>query len=471
MKWFRMLGLLLALPVYQKAQAQTATVTWTTTHQTIDGFGGQTWVYADSLTTAQAQVFFSPSSGIGLQYIRTANTYNGSIPDLTTLQNAGAQGALIELGLQSPPCTLKHSHVELGEACTDPGASSGAFYDGSASSNGTCLTSSQSLATSYAAWATYIVNYVNTLASSVGYPIAVVDVQNEPDPNPNNSSLGACILPASGFDVFIGTYLGPAFASASWNSTQRIPPKIMMASQADTFPFHDWVSTCLNDPTCAQYVSIVSGHSLDNAVSAFPSVSYDSGRHVWASEIDPHSTTPYDASMTNAIGVAQNIHNYLANENVSGYEYWQLAYAQPYNFGLTDSTFAPSKRFYVVGNWSKFVRPGWVRIDATANPANEVYITAFKETISGSFTIVAVNKNSDPVNVEFTLAGFPSVTSVTPTLTSASANLVDQASENVSGDAFTFLLPATSVVTFRGTTSSSTAKVPAPPTSLTVSVH
>ncbi len=475
MKWFRVLGFLLALTVYQRAQAQTATVTWTTTHQTMDGFGGQVWTFADNLTSAQADLFFSSTVGIGLNLIRTANTYNGSFPDLVTVQAAVARGAQIEIGFQSPPCALKHSYVELSEACSDPSASSGAFYNGSASSNGTCLTSSQSLATSYGTWATYMVNYINTVSAAVGAPIAVIDVQNEPD-NPSNSSLGACTFPASAFDTFIGTYLGPAFASASWNSTQKTSPKIMMASQADTFPFHDWVSTCLNDATCAQYVSIVAGHSLDNTVSAFPSVSYNSGRHVWMSEIDPHLYSPYDASLTNALGLAQNIHNYLVNQNVSGYEYWELAYpsndAYCANCGLVDSlSFTPAKRYYVEGQWSKFVRPGWVRIDATANPANEVYITAFKETTSGNFAIVAVNQNADPVNVEFSLAGFPSVTSVTPTLTSASANLVDEASANVSGDTFAYSLPATSVVTFHGIASSSSSKVPAPPTTLAVSVH
>jgi hypothetical protein len=90
---------------------------------------------------------------------------------------------------------------------------------------------------------------------------------------------------------------------------------------------------------------------------------------------------------------------------------------------------------------------------------------------SGKFAIVAVNRNSSPANVDFSISGFPSVTSVTPTLTSASANLVDQADVNVSNDAFAYSLPATSVVTFHETASSSSSKAPAAPTNLTVSVH
>jgi glucuronoarabinoxylan endo-1,4-beta-xylanase len=141
------------------------------------------------------------------------------------------------------------------------------------------------------------------------------------------------------------------------------------------------------------------------------------------------------------------------------------------NLGYWSETGQIPQRFYAVGNWAKFVRPGWVRIDATANPAPGIYITAFKETSSGKFAIVAINQNSSPANVDFSLSGFLSLTSVTPTLTSANVNLVDQANANVSSDAFTYLLPATSVVTFHGTASSSASKAPAPPTNLTVSVH
>ena len=63
----------------------TAAISWYTTYQTMDGFSGQTWVYGDNLTSAQADMFFSDSAGIGLTYARTANTSDESIPDLVSL--------------------------------------------------------------------------------------------------------------------------------------------------------------------------------------------------------------------------------------------------------------------------------------------------------------------------------------------------------------------------------------------------
>lgn len=481
MKQYKLLLLLLALTIYQRAQAQTATVNWTTTHQTMDGWGGQDALFP-AMTTTETGLFFTTNPGIGLTYIRTANTYNSAVTDTTTVKNAVAQGAKIELGLGSPPCSLKHSYVDLSEPCVDGTGYNGAFGDGSTGNGGTCFTTAQSLATSYAEYAAYIVNYVNMLATTYGSPVAVLDVQNEPDMS--SSYYAACLISPSAFDTFIAGYLGPAFASASWNSTQKTAPQIMMASQAYTYPAHDYASPCLNDGNCAKYVSIISGHSTVPAVSNMmgqPAISafFNNGGHLWASEVDASETT-YNSAMTGTDGglvLAQAIHSYLTAQNVSGFEWWELAYYSditPPNAGYTDSNFNPSSRYYVVGNWSKFVRPGWVRIDATVNPVSGVYVTAFKAPDNSAYAIVAVNENGSSVDLAVSLDGFPSVASVTPTVTSESFNLTDQADVSVSGTAFSYSLPATSVVTFHGAPSSSSSsssnKSPAPPTALALIV-
>ena len=253
----------------------------------------------------------------------------------------------------------------------------------------------------------------------------------------------------------------------------------MIGSASDWFGT-DLVSQCINDPICAQYVNIVAGHgySYPHSPSGVPSavntwLASSGSNHLWLSETGAQAGC--DTGMTSGAGAAttwaKNIHDMMTVANVSALEWWELAYeAANCNFSLTDDSFNRSKRYYVEGQWSKFIGTGWVRIDATANPANEVYVTAFKETTSGNFAIVVVNQNSAPVNVEFSLAGFPSVTSVMPTLTFASSNLEDQANVNISSDAFSYSLPATSVVTFHSTASVVAAK-PTPPTNLASTVR
>lgn len=424
--------------------AQTATAVWNTTYQTMDGFGGQDWDFADTLSPSQAALFFSttPGVGIGLTYVRTANTYNGSIPDLTTLQNATAIGAKIELGLQSPPCTLKWSYVQNGEGCTDPGAASGAFYDGTASSNGTCLTSNQSLATSYASWASYVVSYIQTLNAAAGANVSVLDVQNES--GIATSTLGACIMPGSAYDTFISQYLGPALASAG------LSVRVMMPSYENPwFDFGDLSQPCNGDSACNRYVGIFAAHTTDVHVPAGPYPdTLAGGQTLWISEADATNTPPYDASMTQALIQAQSIFNYLTIGNISGYEWWELAYPTPYNYGLTDSSFNPAKRYYAEGNWSLFVPPGSVRIGATANPQSNVYITAFKNPSTNQFTIVDINQGSSAVNQCHTLSGFPSLYEVTPWITSSSLSLAQQSAVTISAGSFCYSLPSLSVTSF-----------------------
>src|ERR1035438_197762 len=122
---------LLILVAVPSSFAQSTTVNWATTYQTMDGFGGQTWASANSISDAQADLLFSTTAGIGLSIVRTANTPDNSIPDIVTLQKAVARGAKVELGLQSPPAFMKTSNN---------------FSGGSL------------LSSSYSAYATYIVN-------------------------------------------------------------------------------------------------------------------------------------------------------------------------------------------------------------------------------------------------------------------------------------------------------------------------
>jgi O-glycosyl hydrolase len=452
------------LIVHSSSHAQTASVNAATVYQTMDGFGGQTWTYGDNITGSNASLFFSPSTGIGLQYIRTANTWDGGVPDLASLKAAVALGAQVELSFQSPPCSLKHSYVDESESCSqtgDSGIQPAAFNDGGVSSNGTCFTSSQALSASFAAYATYMVNYINTLQNAPNnIPVAVIDVQNEPDIS--SSSLGACIWGNGGnFDTFVGSYLGPALSSAG------LHPKVMLGSAAIWFG-DDYSSACLNDATCSQYVNFAAGHGYPYPLSPSPyTLGTSSGRHLWLSETSDSSA--WDTSMVSALTMATNIHSFLTVANVSAYEWWELAYdSSSGNFGLTDSSFNPTKRFYALGNWSKFVRQGWSRISATANPQSGVYVTAFENQSSGAFAIVAVNTNQTSVSQAFSLSGLTS-SSVTPNITDPNNNLASQSSLSVSANSFTATLTGSSVTTFAGSGTVSTGSGTASgiPTNLT----
>lgn len=77
------------------------------------------------------------------------------------------------------------------------------------------------------------------------------------------------------------------------------------------------------------------------------------------------------------------------------------------------------KRYFAIGNWSRYVRPGWVRIGVSGSLSGLSGVSAFKNPSTGAFAIIAINNSgSDIPNVTFGLAGVTVAGSVTPYVTS-----------------------------------------------------
>jgi glucuronoarabinoxylan endo-1,4-beta-xylanase len=491
MKWFGILGFLLILALSQKVQGQSATVTWGTTHQTMDGFGGQTWLYSPTYSKAQMDTFYSSTSGIGLQIIRTSNwgcyisyptsacpVVTSNMPELTTVANAVSDGAVVELNIQ-PPANLKVS---------------GSFTVGTAGSNGSCVASAD-----FSALVTFTIDWIEMMNAN-GASVTYLFPFNEPD---QPDQLGGCAWTAASEAAYIDV-LGPALAAAGLGSI-----KIGIGENSGWFA-KDYVSTCLADSTCASYVSIVSAHGYGTAAGSpdgfTPKTGYccatassppsyvaawlaaTPSHRLWMDEINGgftyNSTVSlwtWDPSTSDAMVWARNIHDYLTVAGVSGYNYWELTdccvtepgSGGPLNDGLTESDPSTvSTRYYVFGNWARFIGPKWVRIDTTTNPQTGVYVTAFKDPGGTSYSIVALNSNSSATSQTFDLSGFPITASVTPyTTTSSEAGLVEQTSVVVSSGTVTYTLPALSVTSFVGSTAATSVTGPAPPTALTDSVR
>ena len=90
------------------AEAQTVTATYSKIFQTMDGWGASTGYLAANVNfdAARADLFFSHSAGIGLEYVRTTNTADRSMPDLPTVKLAVARGAKVLLSMYSAPASM-----------------------------------------------------------------------------------------------------------------------------------------------------------------------------------------------------------------------------------------------------------------------------------------------------------------------------------------------------------------------------
>ena len=164
-----------------------------------------------------------------------------------------------------------------------------------------------------------------------------------------------------------------------------------------------------------------------------------SGVHYWPEE-GPSS------DINNGVVVAGWIHSALVVGEASAWLYWWYQ-ASGDNEGLIISTTSLTKRAYTLGNYAKFVRPGYVMVDITGNSNASLLLSAFKGT-DGTVAVVAVNKGTSAATVPITIAGGTAPASCTPNVTSSSANLAAGTAVTVTGGTFTAALAATTVTSF-----------------------
>jgi O-glycosyl hydrolase len=162
----------------------------------------------------------------------------------------------------------------------------------------------------------------------------------------------------------------------------------------------------------------------------------------------------FDATMTNALIMAADIHTALTTANAAMWCYWWLINGgNSDNEGLigngsgggADTTI--TKRLWALGNWSKFVRPGHMRVDTTGTIGG-VSVTAFKSS-AGNVTIVAINANASAVTANIGVSGL-TVASLTPWVTDATRDLVAQSPIATRGGVTTVTFPASSVTSLVG---------------------
>src|SRR5262249_27607203 len=154
-------------------------------------------------------------------------------------------------------------------------------------------------------------------------------------------------------------------------------------------------SSVLADSGAAPYLDIIAAHQY-----AGVSAPQTSARRIW--ETEQSSFEGFDPSIGNGVAVAKWINDAITIGNVSAWHYWWLIGHNADDEGLIgysgNSTI--TKRLYTVGNFSKFVRPGFVVVGTTGSVSG-VSVTAFKNATTGAFVIVAINGNltSSPLTV------------------------------------------------------------------------
>jgi glucuronoarabinoxylan endo-1,4-beta-xylanase len=393
--------------------------------QKISGFGvSSAWAgsYADP---SHADYLWSTTTGAGLSLLRIR--YGDG---LTIAKSAATYGVTVWM-------------CPWGTGTN--GAKGGTYTTTQTNPNG--CTGSMPVLTNPTGFAGALVTWVQN-AKTQGVPIYAVSAGNEPDSCGINDTTS---YSAAQMATWIET-LGPAMAN--------IDVKVMAPETMNWYGFPSYFTAIQNNAVAYGHVSIFAGHryglgpdSTNSAVvAANKAIAADTSKEYWETEVDT-GTASGDSSgdgIASALLMAKQMHADLTVANLNAWHLWWLYNASGNGGFLFDTTNKVwSKRLWVLGNYSRFVRPGYRRVSTSGTVPSGVLLTAYTNQADGTVVVVAVNNNTSATNVSLFITG-AAPCSMTPYVTSSSDSLASKTAVTVSGSRFTFSLGSQSVTTFVG---------------------
>lgn len=147
---------------------------------------------------------------------------------------------------------------------------------------------------------------------------------------------------------------------------------------------------------------------------------------------------------------ANNIHSAITNGNVSAYLYWIGAQDRPSNTNsklirVNNGKVEPSKRLWAFANWSRFVRPGAVRVGAQGGQG--VRTSAFVN-VDGALAVQVINGGNDQ-SVTINVSGGDAYVIATAWVTDNTRDCDEiTATLGTDGKSVSGNVPARSMVTF-----------------------
>ncbi|MFC1432176.1 RICIN domain-containing protein [Streptacidiphilus sp. N1-3] len=413
--------------------SQTITVNPSTTYQSITGFGASltdssAWLIANSpqRNTIMSKLF-DPNSGIGLDFLRqpvgasdfarSAYSYDDvpsgqSDPSLANFSVSHDNAYILPLLRQA--LSLNPATTVMATPWSAPGwmKSSGSMIGGTLNS------------ADYQVYANYLVKFLQAYQAA-GVPVSLLTPQNEPEYSPSNYP--GSTLTAAQETTLIGSYLGPAIRAAglntgilgydhNWNDT--------------SFP-----SAILGNATAAQYTAGTAWHCYGGTPDAQSTV-----HNAYPSK-DAYFTECSGSQSANTANTFSDSLDWQTENLIIGATRNWAKSVVTWNMALDPSggpsmncttctgvvtvnnsngSAAYNAEYYVLGQASKFVKPGAVRLDSNTFGSGNVEDVAFRNP-DGSTALEVLNAD----------ASNPHTFNV---------------SEN--GQSFSYTLPAKAVATF-----------------------
>ncbi len=432
------------------AIASSVTVNPDETYQTIRGFGGMVhniWQGGKGLSAEDAKIAFGTGDGeLGLSALRIPVNENSSDwgRDLEAAKLAKSYGAIVYASPWKPPTSLQTAY--------------------SFNRWGTTYNSTQIVEGNWQAY----VNHLNDFAAymkSQGVPLYAISIQNEPD----WCDSWTCWT-ADNLYKFTKNYAGElrkngtkVISAESFAYSKSLYDKIL--NDADALKNLDIVGAHFygsNASTANSYFEYALADQKATAQERWMTEHYTESQgsgNMWRGVIttgDQDQAAKRDT--VRALDVGYEIHRAFAVGNFNQYTWWYIrrcyGLIMEKDFGgklsISQSEIGkPSKRGYVLSHFSRFIRPGAVRIGATSNPEANVFVSAYKK--QDSVIVVLINRDfGSSKNIELSISGSGNISSFKKYVTSETKNVKEESDISLGNGRFSVTLDKESITTLVG---------------------
>jgi len=449
-------GLVLLLPLLARGVAAQVTVTVNVaqTFQTMDGFGfSQAFGRANDIkglpAASQKQALdflFNTTTGAGMTILRNRIGSGGTGDSIEPTSPGSPSAAPMYVWDDNDTGQVWFSQQAQNYGVTtfyaDPWSAPGFMKTNGNEANGgfLCGVTGETCASGdwKQAYANFLVQYVKFYAQ-VGINITHLGMFNEPDFTATYSSM----LTNGQQAIDIIKVLSATVKSAG------------LSVQLACCDATGWsAQTTLTNAIVAGGVETDLGIFTSHGYSSSPSTPMQTTRRVWQTENADlsGSFSPNNWFSSGAAGEgltwANNIYQAIVNANCSAYLYWEGGEIGTTNSALvlvSGTTPQASKRLWAFAQWSRFVRPGAVRVGTSVATSGSLKFSAFKNP-DGTVSVQAINTGTTATSVTVAVSGF--------TVNNASAIVSQQGTDfgtlavTMSAGRVTGSVPAHAMVTF-----------------------
>jgi O-glycosyl hydrolase len=267
----------------------------------------------------------------------------------------------------------------------------------------------------YDDYADLLADYVLNFEAKMGAPLSVLSVQNEPNWKSDWETT-----------YWSGTDLRDFIVTIS----KRFPMKGVIAGNGGinimmpefenfNINFNEMIKPSLDNPASEKIITHIALHQYNGTNDSssragsmeFPGITA-SGKRFWQTEVSgTGSALPPGPGINNALFYARMIHWDMTLAQTNAFLYWWL-WTNNRNgdfpgalIKVDDDEIITSQRLYAMGQYSRFIRPGWQRIDCDTSPTSGIYSSAYKNPNTKEIAIVIINETITHFSLPLDLEG------------------------------------------------------------------